>query len=194
MHSAREHGLDARLLAAVEAVNERQKQRAVREDQQLLRRQARRPDASRSGASRSSRIPTTCARRRAATLMEALWAAGAKVRAYDPGRDARGAAHLRRARRSRAVPTSAEQALDGADALAIVTEWQEFRSPDFDAIRDALRFAGDLRRTQSVRSGPRTELRPSLLCDWPWRTPDGIGLRMTPSTVRSAGGARVAAA
>ncbi len=32
-----------------------------------------------------------------------------------------------------------EAALDGADALAIVTEWQEFRSPDFDLIRDALK-------------------------------------------------------
>ena len=33
---------------------------------------------------------------------------------------------------------SAEAALEGADALVIVTEWQEFRSPDFDQIRDAL--------------------------------------------------------
>ena len=31
-----------------------------------------------------------------------------------------------------------EQALEGADALAILTEWQEFRSPDFDTIRDRL--------------------------------------------------------
>jgi UDPglucose 6-dehydrogenase len=34
---------------------------------------------------------------------------------------------------------SSEAALDGADALAIATEWQEFRSPDFERIRDALR-------------------------------------------------------
>ena len=32
----------------------------------------------------------------------------------------------------------AETALEGADALAILTEWQEFRSPDFDTIRDKL--------------------------------------------------------
>jgi UDPglucose 6-dehydrogenase len=31
------------------------------------------------------------------------------------------------------------QALEGADALVIVTEWKEFRSPDFDAIRAALK-------------------------------------------------------
>jgi UDPglucose 6-dehydrogenase len=31
------------------------------------------------------------------------------------------------------------EALDGADALAIVTEWKEFRSPDFDAIKAKLK-------------------------------------------------------
>ena len=30
------------------------------------------------------------------------------------------------------------RALDRASALAIVTEWQEFRSPDFDSIKNAL--------------------------------------------------------
>ena len=70
-------------------------------------------------------------------LMEALWAAGAKVRAYDP-------VAMNEARRiygDRADLTlvaSAEAALEGADALAIVTEWQEFRSPDFELIRDRL--------------------------------------------------------
>ena len=44
-------------------------------------------------------------------------------------------------------------ALEGADALAIVTEWQEFRSPDFAAIKAQAEDAGDLRRAQSVRSG-----------------------------------------
>jgi UDPglucose 6-dehydrogenase len=33
------------------------------------------------------------------------------------------------------------EALEGADALAIVTEWREFRSPDFDAMKRALRTA-----------------------------------------------------
>ena len=65
--------------------------------------------------------------------MEALWAAGASVRAYDPealdeaGRmypDAEGLT----------LCSSALEALEGADALAIVTEWQEFRSPDFERL------------------------------------------------------------
>jgi UDPglucose 6-dehydrogenase len=60
------------------------------------------------------------------------------VRAYDP-------VAMNEARRiygERAdleLAASAEAALDGADVLAIVTEWQEFRSPDFERIRDALR-------------------------------------------------------
>jgi UDPglucose 6-dehydrogenase len=37
------------------------------------------------------------------------------------------------------IAKSAMQALQGADVLAIVTEWQEFRSPDFEAIKSALK-------------------------------------------------------
>jgi UDPglucose 6-dehydrogenase len=70
--------------------------------------------------------------------MEALWAAGAKVRAYDPV--AMGEARrIYGERGDLELVEHAEDALDGADALAIVTEWQEFRSPDFDDIRDRLR-------------------------------------------------------
>ena len=71
-------------------------------------------------------------------LMEALWAAGAGVRAYDPV--AMGEA--RRIYGERADLTlceTAEQAVENADALAIVTEWREFRSPDFDALKEKLR-------------------------------------------------------
>ena len=46
------------------------------------------------------------------------------------------------------------EVLQGADALAIVTEWREFRSPDFDHIKAAA-FTGDLRWAQSLR--PRTD-------------------------------------
>ena len=67
------------------------------------------------------------------TLIDDLIAAGAKVRAYDPvaGKTfARAGVHVAR---------SALEALEGADALAVVTEWQEFRSPDFAAIKKTLR-------------------------------------------------------
>jgi UDPglucose 6-dehydrogenase len=71
-------------------------------------------------------------------LMEALWAAGAKVRAYDPVAMAE-ARRLYGDRPDLSLVDSVEAALEGADALAVVTEWQEFRSPDFDLIRDSLK-------------------------------------------------------
>lgn len=71
-------------------------------------------------------------------LMEALWDAGATVRAYDPV--AMDEARRRYPNRAELhLCERAEQALDGADALAIVTEWREFNSPDFDLIRAKLR-------------------------------------------------------
>ena len=64
-------------------------------------------------------------------LMESLWEAGATVRAYDP----EAMDETRRLYPDAAGLTlceSAQDALDGADTLAIATEWQEFRSPDFN--------------------------------------------------------------
>jgi UDPglucose 6-dehydrogenase len=73
--------------------------------------------------------------REAASLMliDDLVGAGASVRAYDP------VAGKGLKKDGLKVVESALDALEGADALAIVTEWQEFRSPDFAAIKDKLR-------------------------------------------------------
>jgi UDPglucose 6-dehydrogenase len=71
-------------------------------------------------------------------LVEALWKAGAKVRAYDPVAMAE-AKRIYGERADFALVDSMEAALAGSDALAIVTEWQEFRSPDFDGIKAALK-------------------------------------------------------
>ena len=71
-------------------------------------------------------------------LIEELLARGAAIQAYDPV-----AAH--EARRILGdnprirYAASPMEALDGADALAIVTEWKEFRSPDFAAIKSKLK-------------------------------------------------------
>src|ERR1700678_2559739 len=70
-------------------------------------------------------------------LMEALWAAGAKVRAYDPVAAAE-CARIYGNRAHLVLCKTGPDALEGADALAIVTEWREFRSPDFDHMRTAL--------------------------------------------------------
>ena len=71
-------------------------------------------------------------------LIDDLVHAGAKVRAYDPAA-ATEAKHLFAGSASVAIVGSAMEALEGADALAIVTEWQEFRSPDFAAVKKALK-------------------------------------------------------
>ena len=71
-------------------------------------------------------------------LIDDLVQAGASVRAYDPAA-ANEARKLFQDRKSIEITSSALDALDGADALAIVTEWQEFRSPDFAALKSRLK-------------------------------------------------------
>ena len=69
--------------------------------------------------------------------MEALWEAGVKVRAYDP--EAMGeTARLYPEQNELELCETASAVLEGADALVIMTEWQEFRSPDFPLVKEKL--------------------------------------------------------
>ena len=118
---------------------------------------------SRCGGSRSSRTPTTCARRRRGRSSPRSPRAAPRVVAWDPvaipeARKARSAANTQLS-----FATSPMAALEGADALVVVTEWQEFRSPDFDAIRRALQRAARLRRPQSLRSRTSSAPRASSI-------------------------------
>ena len=71
-------------------------------------------------------------------LMEALWKAGARVCAYDPA--AMQEAHrLYGQQPLLTLCRSQMECLDGADALVVVTEWTQFRSPDFDALKRMLK-------------------------------------------------------
>lgn len=70
-------------------------------------------------------------------LMEALWRAGATVQAYDP-KAMQEAQRLYGVRDDLTLCGTREAALKHADALVIVTEWQEFKAPDLDLIGDAL--------------------------------------------------------
>jgi UDPglucose 6-dehydrogenase len=72
----------------------------------------------------------------AITIIEGLLARGAKVRAYDP--EAREVARTHFGKRVQFSP-NAYDAIDGADALLIVTEWNEFREPDFDRMKRLLK-------------------------------------------------------
>jgi UDPglucose 6-dehydrogenase len=137
VHSASEYQFDAELLKSVESVNKRQKQLLFRKiDAYFKGRLAGKTIALWGLAFK----PNTDDMREAPSreLIEALWAAGAKVRAYDPVAMTE-ARRIYGERPDLVLVDSSESALDGADALAIVTEWQEFRSPDFERIRDALR-------------------------------------------------------
>jgi UDPglucose 6-dehydrogenase len=71
-------------------------------------------------------------------LIADLLAAGAAVRGYDPAA-AHEAKQIFKKDKGVEIVDSALAAVEGADALAVVTEWQEFRSPDFTAIKSRLK-------------------------------------------------------
>jgi UDPglucose 6-dehydrogenase len=134
--SAAEYGFDARLLGAVEAVNRQQKQLLFRKISAHFGGQLAGRTVALWGLAFK---PNTDDMREAPSrdLMEALWAAGARVRAYDPVAMSE-AQRIYGARPDLCLCGSAAEALEGADVLAILTEWQEFRSPDFELIRARL--------------------------------------------------------
>jgi UDPglucose 6-dehydrogenase len=134
--SAGEEGYDAELLNAVESVNYRQKRRLFEKISSHYQGELKGKTIAVWGLSFK---PNTDDMREAPSrvLMEALWEAGASIRAYDP-EALDETARIYPNQNGLELCASAYEALQGADALAIVTEWQEFRSPDFSAIRDAL--------------------------------------------------------
>lgn len=70
-------------------------------------------------------------------LMEQLWAAGARVQAYDP-EAMEETQRIYGTRADLVLMGTKEAALQGADALVICTEWQQFKAPDFNSIKAAL--------------------------------------------------------
>ena len=136
-YTATQVGFDAPLLRAVEQVNHRQKQRVFDKIQHYFLGKLTGKTIALWGLAFK---PNTDDMREAAsrTLMEALWAAGARVQAYDPvAREE--AQRLYTHEPKLKLCTSAYEALEGADVLAIVTEWTEFRSPDFARIKSLLK-------------------------------------------------------
>jgi UDPglucose 6-dehydrogenase len=134
--SAAGSGYEATLMEAVEAVNNRQKGRLFNKISSHFKGNLAGKTIALWGLSFK---PKTDDMREASSrvLMESLWAAGAKVRAYDP----EAMDETRRLypnQEGLVLCDSAQDALVGADALAIVTEWQEFRSPDFQTIKQEL--------------------------------------------------------
>ncbi len=134
--SGAEAGQTLGVLAAVEAANERQKQLLFERIQAYLGGVSGKTIALWGLAFK----PNTDDMREAPsrTLMEAIWSAGGRVRAYDPiAIDA--TRRIYGDRSDLVLVDSAEAACDGADALALVTEWRQFRSPDFELIKSRMR-------------------------------------------------------
>ncbi|MBM3422455.1 MAG: UDP-glucose/GDP-mannose dehydrogenase family protein [Chlorobi bacterium] len=135
--TARKYGYDSRILQAVESVNHDQKSSLVNKMKEHF------------GGNLKDKViglwglafkPNTDDMREAPSrrVMEELWQEGASVRVYDPvAMDE--AMRIYGRRDDLHYAQNADEAVIGADALAIVTEWLMFRSPDFDMIKRELR-------------------------------------------------------
>jgi UDPglucose 6-dehydrogenase len=130
-------GYTPELLRAVERVNERQKRHLFEQVERHFRgRLAGRTLALWGLAFKPNTDDMRLAPSRA--FMEDAWQAGARVRAYDPvAMDE--ARRIYGEREDLTLCGSAMDAVQGADALVVVTEWSEFRSPDFEQIKRLLR-------------------------------------------------------
>ena len=128
-------GYEAALIPSIEAVNQAQKKRVY---QKMTDRFSALDDKTFALWGLAFKPNTDDMREApAVALIEQLLAAGAKVRAYDPA--ATEEAHRIFANRNNLVLCDhRDETLEGADALAILTEWNEFRSPDFDLLRTKL--------------------------------------------------------
>ncbi|WP_449258012.1 UDP-glucose dehydrogenase family protein [Chlorobium limicola] len=135
--TARKYGYDSRILQAVEAVNNDQKSSLVSKMKEHFGGNLKEKVIGLWGLAFK---PNTDDMREAPSrrVMEELWQEGASVRVYDPvAMDE--AMRIYGQREDLHYAQDADEAVMGADALAIVTEWLMFRSPDFDMIKRELR-------------------------------------------------------
>ena len=136
IHTARAAGFEPTVLQAVEDRNDAQKE-------VIFDKIRRHYDGALKGRTFAlwglSFKPNTDDMREAASrvLMEALWAAGARVQAYDP-EAMEETQRIYGDRDDLTLAGTKEAALKGADALVVMTEWQAFRAPDFDLIAERL--------------------------------------------------------
>ena len=137
IHTAKQHGHTPLLMEAVEAVNQRQKQRLA---EKVLRHFGNDVAGKTIALWGLAFKPNTDDMREAPSrvFMEALWEHGARIRAYDPAAMEETRRIYGADRQGLTLTDSAKDALAGADALVVMTEWREFRSPDFNDIKNAL--------------------------------------------------------
>ncbi|MEP1447589.1 MAG: UDP-glucose/GDP-mannose dehydrogenase family protein [Paraglaciecola sp.] len=134
--SAKGAGYTARVLEAVEEVNYAQKEKLFEYISRHFSGELRGKTVALWGLSFK---PNTDDMREASSrvLMEKLWAAGASVKAFDP-EAMEETQRIYGSRDDLALMGTKEAALEGADFLVICTEWQAFRAPDFQLIKQKL--------------------------------------------------------
>lgn len=127
---------DSKLLKAVEDVNASQKEKLFGYMQQHFSGDLSGKTIALWGLSFK---PKTDDMREASSrrLMEMLWAAGAKVQAFDP-EAMEECQRIYGSRDDLSLVGTKEAALKNADALAVCTEWQNFKAPDFDLIKEEI--------------------------------------------------------
>ncbi|WP_337878945.1 UDP-glucose/GDP-mannose dehydrogenase family protein [Rheinheimera sp.] len=140
--TAGQYGYESKILNAVEAVNDKQKTKLF----ELICKHYGASETDTSALKGKTFAlwglafkPNTDDMREAPSrvLMEALWAAGATVKAYDPeAMDETQRIYGNRA--DLVLCGTKESALNGADALIICTEWKNFRAPDFTFIKESI--------------------------------------------------------
>lgn len=136
--TAQEYGFEMGILGAVENANERQKGKIFSYINQHFKGDISGMTFALWGLAFK---PRTDDMREAPSrvLLEALWEAGARVKAYDPEAmdEAR---RLYPDQEKLILPGTRVDALHGADALIVCTEWQHFRAPDFEMIKNCLTY------------------------------------------------------
>ncbi|MCU1750144.1 UDP-glucose dehydrogenase family protein [Pseudomonas sp. 6D_7.1_Bac1] len=137
IHSAQEANCSSDLLEAVEAINQRQKHKLFERINAFYKGELKGKTFALWGLAFK---PNTDDMRDAPSrvLMEALWAAGAHVRAFDP-EAMQETQHLYPDQPNLSLMGTPESALVGADALIVCTEWQQFKAPDFKLIEERLK-------------------------------------------------------
>jgi UDPglucose 6-dehydrogenase len=136
IHSAQQAHCSSDLLEAVEAINQRQKHKLFERIKAFYKGNLQGKTFALWGLAFK---PNTDDMRDAPSrvLLESLWQAGARVRAFDP--EAMQETQRLYPDESRlTLMGTPESALSEADALIICTEWQQFKAPDFELIRQRL--------------------------------------------------------